>query len=251
MEDAQLFIRTHLRDLSWLKASLRSVKKYWSSTWNPVIVATPDCAGKMPQPETRDLGCALFYETPLEDQRRGSELLGLNADQYCASSVILITDSDCLFKRSAWTRDFFDGPRIVIRGEPWETVRDPVNQICLDTYRIVIREWLGIEPTHECMRHHPFVFFKEDFALCRRAIETRLGTSLLEASLRVPSGLWSEFNLLSAYCLTKPERYVLKSGLLWEEQFVRQFHSWTQSPRTQIEEVSQILGQGAYNEVNA
>lgn len=244
--DAQLVIRTHRGDLDWLQACLQSARKYWTSSFAPVIVATPDCEGLFPT-EAQKMKATIHYEPQWPDRKCGVNYLGLSADLYAdlKAPIILITDSDCMFRKPVSIQDFMQDGKIIVRGEPWETVKDPVNQICIDMYRVFIRDSIGITATHETMREHPFVYWREDFAGLRAMIQQYTGrdlkTWITEWAGAHNSGFVSEFNLMGAYCLKGNRPYVVVSRSLWDDQKVRQFHSWSQTPYSCLEEVGAIL----------
>jgi hypothetical protein len=242
--DAQLFIRTHRRDLDWLKVCLQSAQKFWASDYPPVVVATPDCEGAFPI-EIKEMGASVFFEPQWPYRHAGTNYLGLSADLYSEAPMILITDSDCMFRMPVSAESFMQSDKIILRGEPWETVKDPVNQICIDTYRVFIKEGTGIWAAYETMRHHPFMYFREDFAGARNLIQKTTGLStrawLEKWSAEHQEGLLSEFNLMGAYCLNADRPYVVLPTILWDDQKIRQFHSWSQTPLSVWDQVSAIL----------
>lgn len=242
--DAQLLVRTWRRDLDWLKVCLQSAQKHWKSSYAPVVVATPDCEGSLPL-EIKEMAAAVYYEPQWADQRAGANYIGLSADLYTEAPIVLITDSDCAFRMPVCTDDFLLGGKIIVRGEPWETVKDPVNQICIDMYRVWIKESTGLTATHETMRHHPFVFWREDFQGLRDMIQKTTGvdakTWIQQWSARNNSGYASEFNLLGTYCLKGDRPYMVLPTLLWDDQKIRQFHSWSQTPVSMWEQIFPLI----------
>jgi hypothetical protein len=81
VNDAQLLIRTWGQDLDWLKVCLQSVRKFWSSKFPPVIIATLQCEGHLPD-EVEELGCSVFFEPQRPDHRRGQCWLVCHADKF-------------------------------------------------------------------------------------------------------------------------------------------------------------------------
>ena len=109
--DWQLLILTYPPDLNWLDVCLRSVKKYVDLVHRPLVIATPECQGVMPESSA---GCEIVYEPQNADHHRGQVYIKMNADKYIESELVFITDSDCLFTRKCSVDDFcHDGKPIV------------------------------------------------------------------------------------------------------------------------------------------
>ena len=88
------------------------------------------------------------------------------------------------------------------------------------------------------------MFYRSTLEGFRKEITLRMKVPLRELMERYHSGYFSEFNLLSAYALKfQPDLYTFVDVADAPPPFVRQFHSWSQSPDT-IEvsrEIKQIL----------
>jgi hypothetical protein len=233
--DAQLFIRTWEGDLPWLRSCLRSVDRYWKSNFKPVIVATPECFHGIPAMfNIPDHGAYLHCEPKWDDQRRGSVFIGLNADRYTDANTIIFTDSDCMFTRSCSADDMIKDGKICLYGNPYAKlmiIANPPDHNCFTWYRRVCIEVLGIDPQAEYMRRHPFMFLRSTLEGFRNEAFERMKVPLRDLMERYHSGYFSEFNLLSAYALKhQPELYTFVDVSDAPPPFVRQFHSWSESP---------------------
>jgi hypothetical protein len=233
--DAQLFIRTWEGDLGWLKFCLKSVRQFWQSAFQPVIVATPECYDNTLSPpvfKIRDVPASIFVEPKWNDTRRGAVYIGLNADQYTTAETILFTDSDCLFTRKCSADDMMQDGKICLYGNPYAklmVIANPPDHNCFTWYRRVCIEVLGIDPVAEYMRRHPFMFYRSTLEGFRNEVTSRMKVSLRELMERYHSGYFSEFNLLSAYALKyQPDLYTFVDIMDARPPFVRQFHSWSQ-----------------------
>ena len=100
---------------------------------------------------------------------------------------------------------------------------------------------MGLSVKYECMRHHPFIFYRQDFAGMREHVNNYCGAPYNEVLDKYHSGFFSEFNMVAAYCVECTDRYVIKPGLLWDDQHVRQFWSCGQTPHTEMDEITRIL----------
>lgn len=233
--DAQLFIRTWENDLPWLRTCLDSVDRYWKSDFKPVIVATPECFhGVPPKFNIPDHGSSLHFEEKWNDQRRGSVYIGVHADIYCDQDPILFTDSDCMFTRNCSADDMVKDGKICLYGDPYASLMlraNPPDHNCFTWYRRISIEVLGIDPEAEYMRRHPFLFHKSTIQGLRLEMLSRMKVPLRELMERYHSGYFSEFNLLSAYALKhEPDLYTFVDVAVAPAPFVRQFHSWSESP---------------------
>lgn len=259
--DAQLFIRTWEADLDWLRVCLKSAAKYWRSDLVPVIVATPQCFTPHPTSPIFKIGPAerlhasVHIEEKSSDQRRGANYIGMHADTYCVKSVeeddkmILITDSDCLFTRECGADHMVTAfnPKILIYGQDYESLlstANPQDHNCFTWYKRVVNEVLGIDPPAEYMRRHPFMFHASTIRNCRNFIRAKHRKPLILVMQQYHSGYFSEFNLISAYALRyEPDRYdycpIDNAG----PPFIRQFHSWSQTPQGCADEIRKILGE--------
>ncbi len=243
--DAQLFIRTWENDLPWLDVCFKSVYKYWKSEFRPKVVATPECF-------TGDrfslgINADIFSVGKFDDQRRGSVYLGFTADRFCDADLILYTDSDCMFVRKCCADDFFKDGKIILYGDPYETLIPksiPQDQNCFTWYRRVSNEVLGIDSPAEYMCRHPFIFYRKTLRRFRTFVEGRLKLPLPEIMMRYHSGYFSEFNLLSAYALVhESDLYAYGPISDAPAPFIKQWHSWSQHPSSPgiKEEVESLL----------
>ena len=229
--DWQLLILTYPPDLNWLDVCLRSVKKYVDLVHRPLVIATPECQGVMPESSA---GCEIVFEPQNADHHRGQVYIKMNADKYIESELVFITDSDCLFTRKCSVDDFcHDGKPIVnmeaysdlIPRSKWE------DQNCFYRYKTAIANTLKLLTEYEYMRQHPFLFYRDHIRDCREKIESVCNKPLLEVMQEYDSGYFSEFNLFAAYCRDKhPDMYHWQHWTLAYPLIIRQFHSHSESP---------------------
>lgn len=244
--DAQLFIRTWIRDIDWLRMCMQSVNRFWKSPYPTVIVADSNCA-----PLMSDVGRCPAYRVFYRDRkevkgqglhntgRRHSIELGMNADQFCTADVILCSDSDCLFTRECSADDFCEAENIIIHGKL--NFCDPVNQLCYDWYKRATKECLGIESEYECLIHPPFMFRRETFTNCRKAIEAHCGDNLHNVMERYAPGWFSEWSTLGSFALARESGYVVHPPKPKDERILAEFHSWSETPASKREEIQKIL----------
>jgi hypothetical protein len=204
VNDAQLLIRTWEQDLDWLKVCLQSVRKFWSSKFPPVIIATFQCEGRFPE-EVAELGCIVHFERQWDDHRRGQCWLVSHADMYTdpEAQAIIFLDCDCLFTNPSDARSFCDfvgRPAIVYqRYTPLLESANAPDHDCYMNYRSYVTEVLSLYPACEYMRAHPFLFYASTIQNCRLHVEARAGRNMREIMEAWHSGYSSEFNLLGAY----------------------------------------------------
>jgi hypothetical protein len=154
--DAQLCILTWERDLSWLNACLRSVQKFWSSDYPPLIIATPACEKMMPS-VVKELGCNVRYEPKRSDGRLGQQYIKMMSDTYTTAPLLMHTDSDCLFNRPVTAASFgHEGKPIIVMEDYDHILKDAIepDRICLTGYQNAALELLGVKPQYEFMRRH-------------------------------------------------------------------------------------------------
>lgn len=179
-------------------------------------------------------GCEIVYEPQLDDHHRGQVFIKMNADRYTDAPLILITDSDCLFKRPCSVEDFMEDGKPIVWGEEYRTLIPrciPQDQNCFVNYRSIIGQTLHIVPDHEFMRQHPFLFYRDHIRDTRERIESIMNEPLLEVMKRWHSGYFSEFNLFGAYCWHfHNDLYSWKNVLDPHETLIRQFHSYSTDP---------------------
>lgn len=234
--DAQLCILTHERDLNWLNACLRSVQKYWKSTYTPLIIATPQCEKLMPA-VAKEIGCKVIYEPKRDDGRLGQQYIKMTSDTYSDAPLLMHTDSDCLFTRSCTAEDFARDDKPTIVMEDYDNILPTAiepDRICLTGYRNAALELLGILPQHEYMRRHPFFFWRSTIESMRKHIEKRAGVPLMDLLRRYHSGQMSEFNFMGAYAFAfERDQYDFQESDGKGDNIIHQFHSWSQDPNTQ------------------
>ncbi len=249
ISDAQLFIRTHRRDLDWLRVNLASTVKYWTSGFSPLIIATPDCEPHMPA-EASLLGAKVIYELEWPDKRRATEWIAQQADKYVDSSVeaILFHDSDSLFVMPCNASDFCNrtsGAPTIIYSEYLELLEgstNPWDHEAYIGYRKYVTAGLGRCPPAEYMRQQPFLFYLDTIRACREEVEKRSGKTFKAFMEGFLSRHSSEFNLFGAYAwFFERERYDFVSTTEAPVSRVRTFHSWTQTPQTCAEEIAKFL----------
>ena len=238
---AQIFIPTYEGDLKWLEVSLRSIDKYWTSPFKPIIAADNGCRGKIPE-EGRDIR----YIFRWSDGRRDQVNLKMIADSIVnpEAKTILYMDSDCLFTRPSCTEDFCLDGRAMIKMMSYRDAygKWPQYRHVFDGYKRAVWECINVGTEYEYMQVQPFLFYKDTVARVRHEIETRNCKHLKEVMLRYPSNTFSEFNFFGAYAHDQEDdRYCFLTPENWGEPRVRQFHSWTSSPDSEREEIDRIL----------
>lgn len=239
---AQIFIPTFEGDLKWLDVCLRSIDKYWTSPFAPIIAADNGCRGKI-----RDSGRDIRYVFRWSDGRRDQVYLKMMADTMVdtEAETILFMDSDCLFTKPSCTDDFCRHGLPMIKMMSYQKLYAmyPEHASILQAYKRSIWECLNVGTAYEYMRVQPFLFFKDTVTDVRIEIELRSCKTLQEVMVRYPSNTFSEFNFFGAYAHDQEDdRYCFLTPENWGESRVRQFHSWTSSPDSEKEEIDRILG---------
>lgn len=239
---AQIFIPTYEKDLGWLEFSIRSIEKFWTSPFTPIIVADEDCLGKL-----SESGLDVRYVKHWSDGRRDQVYLKMMADTFvdAAAETILFMDSDCLFTKTSVTDDFcIDGrPMVKMMSYNDACAKWPHHREAYDGYKRSVWECLQIGSVYEYMQVQPFLFFKDTVANVREEIERIRGCPLKNVAERFHSSHFSEFNLFGAYAHEQEDdRYCFLTPENWGEPRVRQFDGWGGSPDSSRPEIESILG---------
>jgi hypothetical protein len=239
---AQIFIPTYEGDLKWLEVCLRSIDKFWTSPFKPIIAADNGCRGKI-----SESGRDIRYIFRWSDGRRDQVYLKMIADTMVDDNAetILFMDSDCLFTKPSCTADFCVNDRPMVKMMSYEDVyaKYPQHAQVFQGYKRAVFECLNIGSAYEYMQVQPFLFFKDTVKEVRHEIEVRNCKPLQEVMVLYMSNMFSEFNFFGAYAHDQEDdRYCFLTPEHWGEARMRQFHSYTQSPESEKEEIDRILG---------
>lgn len=247
--DAQIFIPTFSRDLAWLECCLRSIRKYWRSSFPCVIWANVDCRGRLPN-LVEELQCKVRFVESWSDGRRDQIYSKMMTDTFeeITSSLVLFVDSDCLFTMPTVTADL-----CTPEGKPFVSTKTYEEILALNLqeterwayhgYQNAVQDVLTGRPVvNEYMQVQPFLYYKSTIEKTRSLIEGRMRKTLQTVSTSYHSSQFSEFNFFGACAqFYEPERYDFLPPPEWPERRIRVYHSWSMSPDSERASVEEIL----------
>jgi hypothetical protein len=248
MIDAQIFTYATEKDLAWLNCSLRSIQRYWNSSFAPIIITSSGCRNALPR-VVSEVKARVFFEQSGTDKNLGRAMAHLHADCYVNTDLILFLDPECLFTRSCSAQSFTDNDVPVIFTDSWENTvyRSPcalqnVMYLCRD----IVSEFFDITMDNDYERRIPVIFNRHSIRKARLAIQKETHRPLNETLAGIYSDYLRPFNILGAFC----ENFE-NGNYQWQHissapaPFVRKFSSATQDPTkgNDLAEVNRILCQ--------
>jgi hypothetical protein len=231
----QIFIRCWEADLDWQDVLLRSIARYWKHREAPVvIVATPECEGKICQTH---VPVRIVYETKREPQKRGAVFIAFNADKYVDpdTDVIVFMDNDCVFSQHSSINDLMDAEgRFLIRTLHYDRYREwhqNATESDFSLFRENIRNDFHFDDDQHHMWWFPYAYWTKHIRECREVIEANNGTDLYSVMCKYQEGKYSEFCHFGSYVkMYHPDQYVFCEEGEWPPCISIQFHSWTEKP---------------------
>jgi hypothetical protein len=250
MIDAQVFTYVTEKDLAWLNCSLRSVQRFWNSSFPPIIIATASCRNSLPR-VVSEVKARVFFEPPGMDKLLGKALAHLNADCYVNTDLVLFLDPECLFIQPCSAQCFTDDGIPVIFTETWENIlyRSPCTlQNILHLCRDIINEFFDIVMANDYEMRIPVIFNRHSIRKARKAIQKETHRPIEETLAGIYSEYLRPFNILGAFC----EKFE-NGSYHWEHistapaPFVRKFSATSQDPTCgrDLAEVTRILCRAA------
>jgi hypothetical protein len=247
MTDAQIFTYATETDLAWLNCSLRSVQRYWNSSFPPIVVTTLAAKNLLPR-VVSELKAKVYFESVGKDKNLGKAMAYLNADCFVNTDLILFLDPECLFTRPCSAQCFTDDGVPVIFTDTLENTvyRSPCSmQNVLYVVKDIINELFGIDMDNDYERRIPVIFNRNSVRKTRTAIQKETHRPLNETL----AGIYLRpYNILGAFC----ENFE-NGNYHWQHvsnapaPFMRKFSASSHDPTkgAGLQEVTRILCQAA------
>lgn len=236
------FVKSWHRDLPWLEYLKQSVRKFAPSFFDEIVLLLP-VGVEFEWREARIERC-----NDLEPGYLGQMAFKCYADHICKSDLIIFGDSDTILTRELCEGDFIKDGKPIWVHTPFSNAREDQQSAWLRP----MTEFIGKEPSSECMRRHcfawPRLFFDRLRAFCKFKHRVELVDYIMGRAVPgSPSALvWSEFNCGGAYAM-EYEREMFS----WVEDkdalpgYVLQGFTWAGKQRMEedIAKFKQILGE--------
>jgi hypothetical protein len=224
-----LFLRTFPGDYPWLPFLFRSMAKHVRG-FGTIHVVVPE-GSEFPIidiPTVLMSGAAKwvkFGTCPIyPDDYIGQQVTKLRSWEYSDADEICFLDSDLVFKREftpdtlhwagSFGQDEYRETEPIIEGRTWESLGTD-QSTC---WRAPTAMLLGQDPPFETMCRHPFQYSRSMIQRCYNGVGG-------EAGLLGLGRVFSEFNLLGNWAITKEGAEAVPVDLVARPDIVRQFWS--------------------------
>ena len=232
-----IFIRSYWKDLNWLQACLASIEKYCRG-FRRVVVTLPRSSEAWLRRTSLQQKATIEFCCDYCDDYLGQQVTKLLADTFTDADFICHVDSDCIFHRETTPHDLIvDGKPLVLK-HPYELLSPYLP------WKKTVEKFLGWSPTHDFMRHPPFVFPRWLYPEVR---EHSLAAHNLEIEQYItaqPPRGFSEFNVLGALAWQRhPERFIWIDTSIESprEPLCRWYWSWGGMDAVIKAEIAEIL----------
>ena len=232
--NTHIFIRSHEKDFPWLTYALHSIERFCVGFTGVTVIVPDRDQIQMRRAFSADYKTKFYtYATRADKYMLEGELKLCHAEEIIPSATdyVLLTDSDCIFKKPATPQDYLIGGKPVLLGIPFTVMTnwnlDYARALCraIETGNMEIWEHLqvqnyirnypgqmfwwagtkaamGIEIEFEFMVRHPAIYPTWIFPLFRQAVEKHTGQRfddyVLSCRDRFPQ-TFAELTSLGAY----------------------------------------------------
>lgn len=217
-----IFIRTYVRDIAFLKHAVKSIEERVTGYRHLVITCPSADVGRV----RHVIGRGVVGVLPLHDDYVGQQLTKLQATHSTDADVICFWDSDTMATQPLHLPDLlFSGDKLIMHHVPYAGLNDG-SQI----WRAIVARDMGVMPEFEFMRRLPLAYFRSTIEGCAAHIEQHHGLPLRDYMRKVPARSFTEFNCIGKYAYdNERERYDWRideaDATRWK-LLVRQFWSW-------------------------
>ncbi len=236
-----VFLRSYAADLPWIPYALRSLDQFVTGIRN-IIVSVPESDYKAFKSLNLTREKLIVSMAKIKDGYCEQQLDKLWAYEYTGADQIMFWDSDVIAIRPFSPSDLMvDGkPRWLIT--PYAELVNKDGTSAVPWLPVVIKA-IGIEPSVECMRQHPFMVPRQSLLDFEQFMQKSHGIPLDAYIDAQPDRRFSEFNVLGSWAyFHHPHLFhwinTAKDGV--PEPFVRQFWSYsglTDAERLEMEAI--------------
>lgn len=240
MLDAQIFICSGVRELPWLNCSLRSVQRYWSGAYAPIIAIPPECRKSLPS-IVNELKCVVILQ-PVEFHA----YLRMTIDCYMSAQMVMFMDVHDMLTKECRCNTFTDAQhRPVLSTEEYSSTlcRPDADNSCVLNRRSLTEDLLDFESPYEYTAREPILFHRHSIRRAREMIEAKNRRPLSDLMRNYCEDYFSVANVVGSYVWQK-ERSAYHHTPISECTAVpmRQFLGITDPTKgTDFEEVQRIL----------
>jgi hypothetical protein len=240
VSQVSLFWKSWSRDLSLLQYSLRSSYRHWKEEGERVVAVDQECKEELERygfyDEFPDVKWR--YVTPWPDRYMHQAVVKTYADEFCKGDLLMLVDSDMIFREACSLEDFIEDGKPVIHYLPYaEKPGDPSEVWIKPTQRCI-----DFPLENDYMVQGPFIYWRETFLGMRNRVVEVTRTGFTDAvhsdhpfdhkKFMEHPFTFCEFNCLGLYAHRfEADRYVFQRPSETIRRCVSQLHSWEILPK--------------------
>lgn len=225
-----IFYKSYRKDFLWLSYSLRSITKFVTG-YNEIHIVLPENDKHLFDHSFLPERTVIHYAPEYGNGYLYQQFIKMSAHKYCNADYILYADSDVIFDKPTDIRTLID------KGKP---------KILYTDYSKVGQAICWQEPTSKFMNEHQqFEFMRRNCMIAHRStIETIYSLVPDLENIIMRSDRFSEFNAIFAWAFRHEKdkyNFVNTDDWEYEQQYFRQFWSWSGLDKTDLIEINKIL----------